>query len=67
MDVNEFSIACKLITMKLKGFEVPKMLPPSLSMAIGQQANSMSIMAQQTMMNRMTGGAPVFFFLKTTT
>ncbi|CAG9763141.1 unnamed protein product [Ceutorhynchus assimilis] len=30
MDVNEFSIACKLINLKLRGFEIPKGLPPSL-------------------------------------
>lgn len=30
MDINEFSVACKLITMKLKGFEVPQVLPISL-------------------------------------
>ncbi|XP_018567623.1 intersectin-1 isoform X2 [Anoplophora glabripennis] len=30
MDINEFSIACKLINLKLRGFEVPKGLPPSL-------------------------------------
>jgi len=30
MDINEFSVACKLITMKLKGFEVPAVLPSSL-------------------------------------
>ncbi|XP_044270711.1 intersectin-1 isoform X3 [Tribolium madens] len=30
MDVNEFSIACKLINLKLRGFEVPKVLPPSI-------------------------------------
>lgn len=30
MDINEFSIACKLINLKLRGFEVPKSLPPSL-------------------------------------
>ena len=30
MDFNEFSIACKLITNKLKGLELPKTLPPSL-------------------------------------
>ena len=30
MDVNEFSIACKLITMKLKNVELPKTLPPSI-------------------------------------
>ena len=30
MDFNEFSIACKLITNKLKGLELPKTLPPSM-------------------------------------
>ncbi len=30
MDLNEFSIACKLITMKLKGFELPAALPPAI-------------------------------------
>ncbi|KAK0182732.1 hypothetical protein PV327_000835 [Microctonus hyperodae] len=30
MDVNEFSIACKLIHLKLKGLDVPPTLPPSL-------------------------------------
>ncbi|XP_011639535.1 intersectin-1 isoform X5 [Pogonomyrmex barbatus] len=30
MDINEFSIACKLITLKLRGFEIPKVLPPVL-------------------------------------
>lgn len=30
MDINEFSIACKLINLKLRGYEVPKGLPPSL-------------------------------------
>ncbi|XP_011350007.2 intersectin-2 isoform X6 [Ooceraea biroi] len=30
MDINEFSIACKLINLKLRGFEVPKALPPVL-------------------------------------
>ena len=33
MDMNEFSIACKLITNKLKGFELPAVLPPSIMMA----------------------------------
>jgi len=27
MDINEFSIACKLINLKLRGFEIPKTLP----------------------------------------
>lgn len=30
MDINEFSIACKLINLKLRGYEVPKMVPPTL-------------------------------------
>ena len=30
MDLNEFSVACKLITMKLKGFELPTALPPAI-------------------------------------
>ncbi|XP_063920516.1 intersectin-1 isoform X2 [Zophobas morio] len=30
MDLNEFSIACKLINLKLRGYEVPKVLPPTL-------------------------------------
>ncbi|XP_025153688.1 intersectin-2 isoform X3 [Harpegnathos saltator] len=30
MDINEFSIACKLINLKLRGFEIPKTLPPVL-------------------------------------
>ncbi|XP_050500255.1 intersectin-1-like isoform X2 [Diabrotica virgifera virgifera] len=30
MNIDEFSIACKLINLKLRGYEVPKGLPPSL-------------------------------------
>ncbi|KAG5876057.1 hypothetical protein JTB14_016799 [Gonioctena quinquepunctata] len=30
MNIYEFSIACKLINLKLRGFDVPKGLPPSL-------------------------------------
>ena len=30
MDLTEFSIACKLISCKLRNFEIPKMLPPTL-------------------------------------
>lgn len=30
MDINEFSIACKLINLRLRGFEVPKVAPPTL-------------------------------------
>merc|ERR1712141_348686 len=42
MDFNEFSIACKLITNKLKGLELPKTLPPSMLTAFGgMQPNPM--------------------------
>lgn len=37
MDINEFSVACKLINLKLKGMELPKTLPPQL-LNSGQQA-----------------------------
>nr|CAD7455483.1 unnamed protein product [Timema tahoe] len=30
MNINEFSIACKLINLKLRNFELPKTLPPCL-------------------------------------
>lgn len=30
MNINEFSIACKLINLKLRQFEIPKTLPPIL-------------------------------------
>ena len=40
MDINEFSIACKLITNKLKGTELPKTLPPSM-MPMGAMTNPM--------------------------
>nr|XP_023015070.1 intersectin-1 isoform X3 [Leptinotarsa decemlineata] len=30
MNINEFSIACKLINLKLRGYDLPKGLPPSL-------------------------------------
>ncbi|XP_036222340.2 intersectin-1 isoform X3 [Bactrocera oleae] len=30
MNINEFSIACKLINLKLRGMEIPKVLPPTL-------------------------------------
>ncbi|XP_076263681.1 dynamin associated protein 160 isoform X4 [Rhynchophorus ferrugineus] len=36
MDINEFSIACKLINLKIRGFEVPQGLPPSLLASLKQ-------------------------------
>ncbi|XP_017082491.1 intersectin-2 isoform X3 [Drosophila eugracilis] len=45
MNINEFSIACKLINLKLRGMEVPKALPPSLLASLtgdGQKTPSMT-------------------------
>ena len=55
MDVNEFSIACKLITMKLKNVELPKALPPSLMAGMAPQQGMMPgmQMMQQPGMARM--------------
>lgn len=30
MNIHEFSIACKLVNLKLRGFEIPKQLPPTM-------------------------------------
>lgn len=38
MDINEFSIACKLINLKLRGFEIPKVLPPNLIASLRMHA-----------------------------
>lgn len=57
MDVNEFSIACKLITNKLKGAELPKALPPSM-MPMTQQG-MMTAMQMQPGMVRMQAGMKI--------
>lgn len=36
MNIHEFSIACKLINLKLRGFELPKTLPPLLIQSLAQ-------------------------------
>ncbi|XP_065160133.1 intersectin-1 isoform X4 [Atheta coriaria] len=40
MDIHEFLIACKLINLKLRGFEIPKVLPPTLLASVKQQAQT---------------------------
>lgn len=57
MDVNEFSIACKLITNKLKGVELPKVLPPSM---MPQMMPGMMPMMQQPGMVRMNAAGKNF-------
>ncbi|CAG4980589.1 unnamed protein product [Parnassius apollo] len=37
LDFQEFSIACKIINLKLHGIEVPKVLPPSLLASLSPQ------------------------------
>ncbi|KAF5279390.1 hypothetical protein FQA39_LY05500 [Lamprigera yunnana] len=43
MDINEFSIACKLINLKLRGFDIPKMLPPTLIASLRMHTNPPAI------------------------
>nr|NP_001246118.1 dynamin associated protein 160, isoform D [Drosophila melanogaster]AFH03792.1 dynamin associated protein 160, isoform D [Drosophila melanogaster] len=42
MNINEFSIACKLINLKLRGMDVPKVLPPSLLSSLTGDVPSMT-------------------------
>ena len=50
MDLNEFSIACKLIKMKLTGYEVPPQLPPSMLAAPAMGGVAMMPQPQMGMM-----------------
>ncbi|XP_018307456.1 intersectin-1 isoform X3 [Mycetomoellerius zeteki] len=43
MDINEFSIACKLINLKLRGFEIPKVLPPVLVQSLSLSSGDASL------------------------
>lgn len=43
MDINEFSVACKLITMKLRGFEIPPVLPPPLKAVLASSGTTTPI------------------------
>lgn len=43
MDINEFSVACKLITMKLRGFEIPPVLPPALKAVLASSGTTTPI------------------------
>ncbi|KAH0568927.1 intersectin-1 isoform X2 [Cotesia glomerata] len=52
MDINEFSIACKLIHLKLRGMEVPPSLPPSL-------IQSLKVPLPGTVPAVINGGVPV--------
>ena len=44
MDLNEFSVACKLITNQLKGFPLPQTLPPQTkASAMGAPAGGAAV------------------------
>lgn len=43
MNINEFSIACKLIYLKLRGLEIPKALPPTLLASLSSAVGTPSI------------------------
>ena len=63
MDVNEFSVACKLINLKLKGIELPKTLPPQLlnsgtAMSMGGIMGHPSSLPVQGVMRPMQPGMP---------
>lgn len=58
MNVNEFSIACKLINLKLRGFEVPKVLPPSLLMSLASVGGTPTRTPSGAMSPASTGGPP---------
>ncbi|CAK9815717.1 ITSN1 [Anthophora quadrimaculata] len=51
MDINEFSIACKLINLKLRGFEIPKALPSTLVQSLK------SLSASDSNVTSLTNGA----------
>lgn len=40
MNINEFSIACKLINLKLRGFDIPQILPPTLIASLSSAAGT---------------------------
>ncbi|OAD53884.1 Intersectin-2, partial [Eufriesea mexicana] len=51
MDINEFSIACKLINLKLRGFVLPTTLPPTLVQSLK------SLSTSDTNVTSLTNGA----------
>ncbi|KAK6622584.1 hypothetical protein RUM43_008426 [Polyplax serrata] len=43
MDINEFSVACKLINLKLRGYQIPSSLPPALKNLANQFAAAVTL------------------------
>lgn len=63
MNINEFSIACKLINLKLRGFEIPKVLPPTLIASLSAMGGTptrtpTSGMSPSTSMTHSMGAGP---------
>lgn len=68
MNIFEFSIACKLINLKLRGFEIPKVLPPTLIASLSAVGGtpiltptgfgSLSPVGNASIANSLIGSAP---------
>lgn len=67
MDIKEFSMACKLINLKLRGFDLPKALPPQMLASLSSNAGtpiltpteSMSPQIPMQIPSMPAGGVPV--------
>lgn len=57
MDINEFSIACKLINLKLRSFDIPKVLPPILIASLSAVGGTPTL--TPTGMSPLTGQTPI--------
>lgn len=58
MTLIEFSIACKLINLKLRGFDVPKQIPPTLLSSLST-AGGTPIMTPPSRMTRVLFNRPM--------
>lgn len=69
MDINEFSIACKLINLKLRSFDIPKVLPAALLISLKQlqQLQQQQPQAPATFQAPVAAAAPVVAAVPTMT
>lgn len=59
MDIKEFSMACKLINLKLRGFELPKTLPPVMLASLSSNAGTPILTPTGSMSPQMSQVVPV--------
>ena len=66
LDLYEFSIACKLINLKLRGLNLPPSLPPQLKQSACNAPSAPSAQAGLggLMSGPIPGGRIIFFFLR---